>query len=433
MDKFYYYDYLLKHANKRDAELIDILKVELDNRIYYYGQHFRYPAEKYQSNILRSSNFKKQIKNILIKGLLFAKYFFSGNLDKNKKNILSNAYFTFNSELSKLGFNVIRPIWNIGFHPHMSVLPSISFFWKTLRMINILNNGKFNELLSESFKSELDEYISVSKDIYKKYIDALIIPYDMPAMEKIAIKAFKEIQKPSFVFLHGLPGRYNNLDENRTDYLIVWGEKIKQHYIDHGFSANKIFVSGHPYYNALKTRKLRFSLDNILVITKSVNGAQPCSDRLILSDRGNLIRYLFSLQSVLQKLGIKKVRFRPHPSENGLWYLQYIDTKFYKLENINFKDAVNNSSLLIGPTSTVLIETMYYGINYVIYEPVINNITHDGLPIVPPFDGTDNRLPVAKNEDELYDIIKNQKTIDTSIWDEYIKTPFDISFIKTLI
>jgi len=43
MDKFYYYDYLLSKANKKDAELLDLLKFELDSRIYYYGQHFYNP------------------------------------------------------------------------------------------------------------------------------------------------------------------------------------------------------------------------------------------------------------------------------------------------------------------------------------------------------------------------------------------------------
>jgi hypothetical protein len=428
MNKFYYYDYFQSKANKRDAELLDILKFELDTRVYYYGQHFRNPKEKNKSNV-----FKKFIKNILVKSFYITKYIFAGGIKKDKKNILSNAYFSFNSELSNLGFNIINPVWNNNFRTRISVPPSISFFQQTLNIFNKINNSKFNELLSESFKKELEDYITISKDVYKKYIDALIVPYDLSAMERIAIKVFKEIKKPSFVFLHGLPGRYNNLDDNRTDYLIVWGEKIKQHYIDHGVSADKIFVSGHPYYNALITKNLRFSLDNILIITKSVNGGQPCSDRLIFSDRGNIILYLFSLQYVLQKFGVKTVRFRPHPSENGLWYLQYIDTKFYQLENGKFNDAVNKSTLIIGPTSTVMLEAMYLGVNYIIYEPVINDMVLDGTTIVPPFDGTDNRLPVAKNENELYNIIKNKIKIDTSIWNEYIKTPFDISFIKNLI
>jgi len=252
-------------------------------------------------------------------------------------------------------------------------------------------------------------------------------------MERIAIKVFKEIQKPSFLFSHGLPARYSSIADDRTDYLIVWGEKIKQHYIANGYSSNKIYVSGHPYYQALKKKELRFSLNNILVITKPLPGTQPYNDRSIYFDRGNLILYLYSIQTVLRKFGIKSVRFRPHPSENGLWYLQYIDTDFYQLDNDNLIDSLNKSYLIIGSTSTVILEAIYYGVNYVVYEPAINGVTLNGLPVVPPFDGTDSRLPVAKNEDELYSIIKDKITVDISIWNDYIKTPFDISFIKTLI
>jgi len=449
MDKFFYYDYLLSQANKRDAEILDLLKFELDQRIYYYGQHFINPREKYQDNIIKEHkkdySLKNLIKIIMVKGLSKARYILKGlpktkpilkdDFDESKKNILSNSYShsSISLELCKLGYNVITPIWAGDCQPRNPVSP-ISFIQQTLSIVNKLYNGNFNELLSEPFKKEIEDYISVSKDIYKKYIDALIVPYDMPSMEKIAIKIFKEIKKPSFLFSHALMVRYNNIDENRTDYLIVWGEKIKQHYIDYGlFSADKIFVSGHPYYNELKVKELRFSLDNILVITKPLPGAQMHSDRLTLTDRGNIILYLFSLQSVLQKFGIKTVRFRPHPSENGSWYLKYIDSDFYRLDNESLSDSLNSSSLVIGPTTTVMLDAIYHGVNYIVYEPVINDVTLSGLHNVPPFDGTDNRLPVAKDEDELYNIIKDKIAIDISIWDDYIKAPFDISFIKKLV
>ena len=252
-------------------------------------------------------------------------------------------------------------------------------------------------------------------------------------MEKIAITVFNKIKKPSFLFLHGLPERYNNLDDNRTNYLIVWGEKIKENYVHHGVSPEKIFISGHPYYSSFKKGDLRFSFDNILVITYALSGGQPRSNSYQLKDRGRAILYLYSIQSVLQKIGIKSVRFRPHPSESGLWYQRYIDTKFYFLDNESLCDSLKKTSLVIGSASTVILEAIYYGVNYILYEPVINNISLEGERLVPPFDGSDKRLPVANDEDSLLYILKNRIKIDTSIWDAYIKTPFDISFIKTLI
>ena len=53
--------------------------------------------------------------------------------------------------------------------------------------------------------------------------------------------------------------------------------------------------------------------------------------------------------------------------------------------------------------------------------------------LVPPFDGTEPRVPVAKNEEELSYLLKNKEKVNTSFISEYIKTPFDISFIKNLV
>ena len=34
---------------------------------------------------------------------------------------------------------------------------------------------------------------------------------------------------------------------------------------------NKIFVSGHPYYNELTKKELRFGFDDILILSKSAS------------------------------------------------------------------------------------------------------------------------------------------------------------------
>jgi hypothetical protein len=88
---------------------------------------------------------------------------------------------------------------------------------------------------------------------------------------------------------------------------------------------------------------------------------------------------------------------------------------------------------VIGPTSTVFLEALYYGVNYVCFEPSIEDIDLLNFPLVPPFDGSDERVPIAKNEDELEKIIKRKILVNLEVFDDYIKTPFDLSFIKTMI
>jgi hypothetical protein len=232
--------------------------------------------------------------------------------------------------------------------------------------------------------------------------------------------------------LHGLPGRYNQIDDNRSDYLIVWGEKIREHYIKVGINPNKIFISGHPSYKQPELTKLKFSFDSVLILTKPLNGVHM-SDGVILGNRANLILYLYSVEKILKRFGIKSVRFRPHPSENASWYLKFINNNFYKVDKGNLSESIKKSTLIIGPTSTVFLESLYYGVNYVVYEPAIKNIDLINCPLVPPFDGTDSKIPVSNDETELEYILKNKIMVNPTCFNDYITTPFNLSFVKNLI
>jgi hypothetical protein len=132
-------------------------------------------------------------------------------------------------------------------------------------------------------------------------------------------------------------------------------------------------------------------------------------------------------------MGIKKVRFRPHPSEDSQWYLRFIDKDFFIPDVSNLTDCLKSSSLVIGPTTTVFLESIYQGINYVIFEPSKNDYDVLDTPLVHPFTGSDKRIPVAKKVEELESMISNKIKVDASFFNDYIKTPFNIDFVKDLI
>jgi hypothetical protein len=436
MENFYLLDYL-KNNVKYENEIIDLLKFELDQHIYYYGDQFKYPKEQHNFQQLQKDDSRKEkkigyIKKIIKKIIMKKKENQEVKNDflkfESKKNVISNAYFSFNDELKKIGYNVNKPLWSGG--ENIDDINLLNCF-KLLK--ESFNNNSFNKLLSDESFTLINNFKHLLKEFYlNKHVSSLIVPYDMPFFEKLSINIFKELNKPSIVFLHGLPARYNNIDDNRADYLIVWGDKIKENYIKAGVDKNKIFVSGHPNYSNFINKELKFSFENILIITKSMNGAQQ-SDGVRLADRGNLILYLYSIKNTLEKLNIKSARLRVHPSENSSWYMKYMDNDFFKIDHENLNVALEKASLVIGPASTVLLESIYKGINYIVFEPSKNNIDLINFPIVPPFDGSDKRLPVAKDEIELSYIIKNKVQIDISIFNDYIKTPFNAEFIKEII
>src|ERR1039458_5785401 len=103
MEKFYLLDYL-KNSTNIPASKIELLKYELDQRIYYFGEQFNNPRE---NNHKKNSLIRDLMKNIDTRYLLLKKI-------KNTKNkcVLSNAYFSINLELKKLNINTLRPMHN---------------------------------------------------------------------------------------------------------------------------------------------------------------------------------------------------------------------------------------------------------------------------------------------------------------------------------
>ncbi len=424
MQNFSLLDFL-KNNKEVNHDLYDCLKYELDQHIYYYGDHFKYPKEKL---FINSKSVLKDLKTelLILKCLIKRK-----RTSHKAKSIVSNAYFNVNSELTKLGYNVFPPVWKLS--SDGMILTDRSTFLKCKIISDIFQSDRFAFFLSKDFESIVtDFYSELCLNFKRNDIKGLIVPNDVAFFENISIKACKELDIPSFIFLHGLPGRYNLIDENRSDYLIVWGESIKENYVKTGFDPSKILVSGHPLYSKLPSRILRFSTDHILVLTKSMNGGQH-SDGIILSDRGNTILYLIKIQRSLQQIGVKRIRYRLHPSENYLWYKRFLDPEFFILDTLSLEQSLRMSTMVIGPTSTVMLESIYHGVNYLIFEPNNRGIDMLNYPLVPPFDGLNCKVPVANTEDELITFIQNKNSIDISFLEGYLQFPFKIDFIKNII
>ena len=85
--------------------------------------------------------------------------------------------------------------------------------------------------------------------------------------------------------------------------------------------------------------------------------------------------YIYEIGKVLKELG-GKAKLRMHPSENPDWYAKFIDTKFFVIDQDKLSASLANSTLVIGPVSTLFIDAINFGVSYIVYEPVKNG---DGL------------------------------------------------------
>jgi hypothetical protein len=351
------------------------------------------------------------------------------NNKKSSESIaISSAYFNLQKEFVQIGYKCFNVPW---LEPNNNLL----LYYKLQKFKNNIKECKFSE-----FDLLLKEYLIIRNELTNYFskieIKVLILPQDMGVFERMSIRIFKELKKKSYVFSHGLPGRYNNIDDNKTDYLVVWGKKIKENYVKYGINDNKILVSGHPVYKnyTIENIKLRSSLSKILVLSKSINGT-PHSVGVGISDRTNSLLYLSQIKNELLKLGVKSVKLRLHPSENIDWFRNYIDTNFFDIDlNKSVIKSINEATLVIGPTSSVFLESLLSGVNYILFEPTLKNgYSFDNVKLVPPFDNSDNRVPCANDINTLKDILKNKKEVDCTIIKDYCSDKFEIEMITKII
>ena len=424
----YLIKYLVENAETAlSKKYIDFFKAELDWQIYVSETHM---APQYLRN-----------KDIILKEKLLRLYQYTHALllqSKSKPShnakVLSTVYFPLKDTFTNLGIDAYSPIW----HPvgKKNVFGDLKTLKWHKNIQDRIRNDDFHLFLEPKFHNELEVFQNY---LFSQYQDqdfkALLLYTDQYFYSKYSLEIFKKLNRPSFIFSHGMPGLYNLEVDNKSDYLMVWSEKIRDNYINAGFEASKVKVVGHPkYVNLPKAKELRSDLSDVLVIpVSSVTWHQHTYDSVVVSDASTVILYLYQVQSVLKRLGVKRARYRSHPSINNEWVYPFLDPNFYVRDTENLSASLNRSSLLIGSVSTVLLEALIHGVNFISYDPKDEKgFNMGGYKAVPPFDGSEEKLVTSENEAELEKVLKSNAKTDYSLVHDYIQN-FDLSVIKDLI
>src|SRR5690606_41685381 len=129
---------------------------------------------------------------------------------------------------------------------------------------------------------------------------------------------------------------------------MVWSEKIKENYIHAGFKESKIKVVGNLKYKKIPNNKtLRSDLTDVLILPVSSSiYHQHEYDQTILMDKSMAILYLYKIQRVLKKLGVKNVRYRLHPTLNRSWVHPFLDPSFYTQDTESLDASLNRTTLV---------------------------------------------------------------------------------------
>ena len=436
MKEYYYLDRI-----KEKTKYADYIQYELDRRVYCYGNQQKISFEKtrWRYNVI----FSAILEFLIYLYFRLTTFFLTENKKKFNNNVLSTAYHGFNEILKKNQYSILGTPWVIS--KNKNKLNFFDFVKITIFKVKLLSSD-FNYLISPEFSSKIEvikliigTYISTNK------IKGIFLPQDVGFFEKLIIDEARKKGIPSFVILHGAALRYGNtLNDNRADYLCVFGQVLKQKLVESGFMPNKIIISGHPKYSLLKLPiNLRNDHIDVMVATKPLPGSPVeiaehlkgrARDTNRLKDRGNLILYLMEVQMALLSIGVNKARLRIHPSESSLWYLKFIDTNFFSIDKLSLLESLEKSSLIIGPSSSLFFDSIFSGVNYMVYEPVYD----DGLdilndPVGYPFNGGDDGIPVAKNVDELIGLLKSKSSVKLNSIEKYISPNFDIKQVLDIL
>lgn len=419
--------YILKYLRDIESQeqykkTIDKLKVELDWHFYAYGDNLENRYKRGYKGTLRD-----RLAAMLQNKMAMSKIPSSSS----QNNIITFARLPI-EEMGKEYISLYSTIFSpIG---KRNIIGNGDMKNYHMFMNNVFNDLAFNQILKLNVLDEILRHEERLLDFYKKSnVHGLFLNTDEYYYNKVHIDIFKGLNRPSFIFSHGLPGIYSKEVDNKSDYLVVWGQQIKDNYISVGFDPNKIIVGGNPNYRMIKVKQLRNDLSNVLVMTSgSIQWHMHSWTDLPIYDRSLIVLYLYSVENVLKKVGVKRARLRPHPSVSAKWLSQYVDIDFYTFDKTPFVESINRSSLIIGCTSTTYFESLMHGVNYIVYEPTFDGYTMTGGKLVPPFDGSDNDVVIANNEERLYLLIKERYSPNIRILENYME-PFNAKKIKDII
>ncbi len=418
----YLINYLYKtENNKLVKKYIEYFKVELDWFIYNYGDHMSKTHCRNQKFNLR----RRIIDNLQYFNAIIKK---RSNIDQRKPNIFSCVSVPFLEGDYNVYCSILQPI------RFTNIIGDVRAVNIVRKIRKIINNGSFKKLIDPVFIGELEKFRTELKRELSAYsFKGAFFPTDQYFEDKFLIEIFRELGVPTFIFMHGLPASYTPELDSRSDYLLLWGEKMKECYIRCGFDPKKILVSGcRKIYNNVPVNQLRNSYEDVLIIpSSSVLWHQDTWDEPRLIDRSMGVLYLYQVENTLKKIGVTKARFRVHPSISARWTSTFLDMDFYTVDKLPLSESLEKATLVIGATSTVLFDALSSGVNYLIYEPQENSINMLRYPVVPPFNGEDN-VPVAMTEDELFSHLQRGVCTDINLLNDYI-SPFDANVIKKML
>lgn len=419
-----------------DPVVTDDLKYAIERHLYHYGRQFRYGyeggmgqtrspqealaiLERIVPEIFRIESDPRWIERAVEpyrgKRILF------NNTYINRGIGTANHQRIYGDFLERAGWTQVPPPWSDPSSPNEE--------WLRLREILALfestQDAAFELLVHPEYQGILARIEAILESLYATApLQGLIAPYAETLFERASLRLFNKLGKVSMVAMHSaLPGVISPEMLGPARHIVVWGDAAADSFAASGVDRARIVVSGHPLLDKLPRPVPQPDFADCLVLSRSQFGA-PIGDHPIHQNRGELVQYLDEVERVLKRLGVRKARLRPHPSESPAWYREFADARFYTIDEEPLDASLARAGVVIGATTSVLLDAHVAGKPYVVYEP--REMVHGddlGTPLVPPFDGSVPGVPFADSVDGLERLLRNPLPSDNSFWKGFLAVP----------
>lgn len=223
----------------------------------------------------------------------------------------------------------------------------------------------------------------------------VLLPADATPLQGLLVSLARRHGVPSVLVSHGLPmDYYHPLSDTTSSHLIVWGPEQKKLHLQLNTEARQtVEAFGNPYfdkYASLRDGKAPASLTKILLLSSGLDEVSMLACRL------DPERYILTLVPALLKRGGLDITLKLHPAESLDYYrallAEYSD-RIKIVRDTPIAGHLVEADLVIGPTTTVLIEAMLLG------KPLLCvNLTRKLFP--PPFN-EEWGMPPIKSAAEL--------------------------------
>ena len=228
----------------------------------------------------------------------------NNNLDYQINQLISDFNMNFESLFSKNSFfNTFFQINN-------------SSFWICFKSI-------FLKFCIQKFSDSIRQ-IEISKKLFEKYdFSAIMIWTEHQLEEQILLHLGQQKNIPVIFSQHGFEFDTNEMKNSmkffrgfplKSDFIIVWGEIMKNWFIKNNIDSKKIKSLGSPYFSKLSSKNI-ISKNDYVLLASDAKAFDFKPEELLIENILNYDQIIENISKIIIGLD-QSLTIKPHPSKN---------------------------------------------------------------------------------------------------------------------